>query len=90
MHKRYAIGLGLLTVAAALTNEFRKPAAERHWHDRLLGVLPYDFRQPSWERVLHMVWDVQSNQIVVPQVFGIGWTINVGGLLRRVGLIGGR
>jgi hypothetical protein len=90
MHKRYALGLGLLAVAAALTKELRKPVAERRWHDWVLGVLPYDFRQPSWARVQQTVWDVQSDQIVVPQVFGIGWTINVGGLVRRLGLGGVR
>ena len=87
MHKRYAMWLGLLAVAAAVANELRKPAAQRSWHDRVLGVVPYDFRQPRWARVHHTLWDVQSDHIVVPQVFGVGWTINVGGLLSRLGLV---
>ena len=79
--------LWLLIVAAAITNELRKPAAERSWHDRLLGVVPYDFRRPTWARVRQTVWNPASDRILVPQAFGIGWSINVGGLLRRVGLL---
>ena len=81
--------LWLIIVAAVLGNELRKPAAERTWHDRRLGILPYDFRRPTWARVKHTVWNPQDDHILVPQAFGIGWSINVGGLGRRLGLVGG-
>jgi len=90
MHQPRHRWLGLLIVAAVLGNELRKPAAERTWHDRLLGVLPYDFRRPTWARVKQTVWNPHDDHILVPQAFGIGWSINVGGLGRRLGLVGSR
>ena len=79
----------LLIIALAIGNELRKPASERTWHDRLFGVVPYDFRRPSLARLKQTLWDPQSERIFVPQVFGVGWSINVGGLLKRAGLIAG-
>lgn len=79
--------LWLLVVAAALANELRKPSAERTWHDRLLGFLPYDFRPPTFQRVKETIWNPQNDRILVPQVFGVGWSVNLGGLLKRLGLI---
>jgi len=81
--------LWLLIVALVIGNELRKPSSERTWHDRLFGVLPYDFRRPSWARVKQSLWNPQSERILVPQGFGVGWTINLGGLLKRAGLVTG-
>ena len=61
MHQARRRWLWLLIVAAALGNELRKPAAERTWHDRLLGILPYDFRRPTWARVKQTVWNPQDD-----------------------------
>ena len=79
----------LLIVALAVGNELLKPASERTWHDRLFGVVPYDFRVPTWTRVKQALWNPQSERILVPQVFGVGWSINVGGLAKRAGLVDG-
>ena len=79
--------LWLLIVALAVGNELLKPAPERTWHDRLFGVLPYDFRVPTWERVKQALWTPQSERIFVPQVFGVGCSINVGTLAKRAGLM---
>ena len=89
MRRKRGRWLWLLIVAAAIGNELRKPANQRTWHDRLFGVLPYDFRRPTLARVKQTVWNPQNERIVVPQAFGIGWSINVGGLLQRLGLLRG-
>ena len=81
--------IGLFIVALVIGNELLKPATERTWQDRLFGVLPYDLRPPTWARVKLSFWNVQSDHIFVPHAFGIGWTINVGGVLKRIGLVGG-
>jgi hypothetical protein len=81
--------LGLLIVAAAIANEFRKAPEERTWHDRLFGVLPYDFRMPTLARFKETLWNPRSDRIFVPQVFGVGWSVNLGGLLHRMGVVGG-
>ena len=87
MQRRQGRWLWLLIIAAAVANELRKPAAERQWHDWLGGVVPYDFRRPTWARVKETLCNPESDQIFVPQVFGVGWSINVGGLGRRLGLV---
>ncbi len=87
MHKHRGRWFWLLIVAVAVANELRKPAAERSWHDRLGGVVPYDFRPPTWTRLKQTLWNPASDQILVPQVFGVGWSINVGGLAGRLGLV---
>jgi hypothetical protein len=89
MNKTRRGWIWLLLVALAIGNELLKPTTERTWHDRLFGVLPYDFRVPMWARIKQSLWNPQSERIFVPQVFGIGWSINVGSLLKRAGLVGG-
>lgn len=86
-HPRPGKWIGLVLIAAAIANELRKSAEERTWHDRLFGVLPYDFRFPTWARVKQTFWNPQSDRIFVPHVFGVGWSVNVGGLLKRTGLL---
>ena len=89
MYKSRRGWIGLLLIALAIGNELRKSPTERTWHDRLFGVVPYDFRWPTWARVRQALWNPQSARIFVPQVYGVGWSINVGGLVRRAGLIDG-
>lgn len=74
------VGLGL--AAAAVVTERRKPPEEREWHGRLGGIVPYDFRRPTMERVKASLWDPESSRLVTPQVFGVGWTLNVGRVVR--------
>ena len=80
--------IALAIVAAAIGNELRKPAPERAWHDRLFGFVPYDFRRPTFRRFKDTVWNTNSDRVLVPQVFGVGWSVNLGGLLRRAGVVG--
>jgi hypothetical protein len=81
--------IGLLLIAIAIGNELRKAPEDRTWHDRLFGILPYDFRRPTWARVKKTLWNPQSERIFVPHAFGVGWTVNLGGLMRRAGVAGG-
>jgi hypothetical protein len=68
-----------LTVAA-IVQELRKPSDERTWHGEVAGFVPYDFRPPSAERARARWWD-PTGPLFQPQVFGVGWTLNVGRLL---------
>ncbi len=76
-----ALGIGL--VAAAIVKELRKPKAQRQWHGQIAGLVPYDFRLPTLDRVRSSVWDPDSAHVITPQVFGVGWSLNLGRLLRR-------
>jgi uncharacterized membrane protein len=70
-----------LTVAAVV-RELRLPADERTWHGRILYV-PYDFRIPTLERLRERFW-APDQPVIVPQLFGVGWSINVGRLVALV------
>lgn len=81
--------LGLAAVAvlsAVIAAEARKPAAERTWEGSLGGVVPYDLRPPTVERVRERMWAPDDERVIMPHVFGIGWTVNIGRIARRLGL----
>ena len=60
---------------------------------RILGVIPYSFERPNVQAMRDTWWNPENEQIVVPQPFGVGWTLNLASLKRRYpplfwGLIG--
>ena len=63
--------------AAAIATELSKPAAERTWHGRVLDVVPYDFRPPTWQRIRNAYWDSSSDRLFNDRVFGVGWAVNL-------------
>ena len=67
---------------AALVRELRLPAEERTWHGRILYV-PYDFRVPTLARLRERLW-APEDRLLVPHVFGVGWSINLGRLFALV------
>ena len=75
------IVLTVFLVALALREQLRLPPEERTWHGRIAGRIPYDFRPPTVQRIRDTFWNNNSSQILVPQAFGVGWTINLYPLL---------
>ncbi|MGZ8563897.1 MAG: hypothetical protein ACXWWU_09795 [Candidatus Limnocylindria bacterium] len=73
-------------VLGALYTELRKAPEERTWHGKLLGVVPYDFRIPSIERLRQAYWNPKSPKIFTDRPFGVGWSVNIPTLLRRLGM----
>ncbi len=63
-------------VGAAVADQLRRPAGERTWQGKIVGV-PYDFRVPTVERVRNTFWNPNNPNLLVPHAFGIGWSINV-------------
>ncbi|MSQ27319.1 MAG: hypothetical protein EXR51_04160 [Dehalococcoidia bacterium] len=49
----------------------------------VLGV-PYDFRLPTVARLKQTYWNPADHRVVVPRVFGVGFDLNFGALVRRV------
>ncbi len=74
--------VALALTAGAVAQELRKPSDQREWHGQVGGVVPYDFRFPTAERIRAALWSPDSDRLLTPQVFGVGWTLNVGRLLR--------
>ena len=75
------LGLGVALVGAAVATELRKPAEERTWHGKLAHWVPYDLRPPTLARVHERLWNPADRHVLVPTVFGVGWTVNFGRLL---------
>ena len=69
--------------ALAIVEQLGRPSAERTWEGTVVGFVPYDFRLPTIERARSRWWNPGESRLFVPQVFGVGWTINVA---RLVGL----
>ncbi len=68
--------IGLLLLLASIIRELRLPAEQRTWHGRLFGKVPYDLRLPSPKRVTATMWNPAERRLLVPTVFGVGWTFN--------------
>ena len=75
------LSLGLL--AAAVVRELRRPEANREWHGTVARVVPYELRVPTFGRVKERLWNPEG-AVVQPTLFGVGWTLNVGRLVRLV------
>ncbi len=73
----------LAITAAALWQQLSRPREARTWEGRVAGV-PYDFRPPTIDRFQKRLWAPDNAQVVVPQVFGVGWTVNLGRLVRML------
>lgn len=69
-------------VVAALIDQLRRDPEERTWEGSVAGIVPYDFRMPTLERARSRWWNAGDDRLFVPQVFGVGWTINLARLAR--------
>ena len=69
------LGVGLIVVA--IVEQLRLPPGERTWNGRVFDLVPYDLRPPTFERMRSRWWNTEDHRLFVPQVFGVGWTINL-------------
>jgi hypothetical protein len=61
---------------AAVAEEMSKPESERTWNGRVFGVVPYDFRPPTWDRLREAYWNPEDDRLFTARPFGVGWAIN--------------
>ena len=73
-----------LAFFGAIYQELKKPDAERTWHGKVAGMVPYDFRLPTFERLREAYWNPESDQIFSERVFGVGWAVNIPVAARKV------
>ena len=73
-----------VTVAAAIYQELRKPTTLRTWHGKVAGVVPYDFRVPTLDRVKKAYWDPDSDIVFSERVWGVGWAVNIPVFTRKL------
>jgi len=62
-------------IIRAVMEQLRLPSEERTWHGTIYRV-PYDFRRPTAERLRATFWNENTSQLLMPQAFGLGWSIN--------------
>ncbi len=74
----------IVLLIAAVVKELRKPPAERQWNGKVAGFVPYDLRMPTFARAKERIWNPESEHLIGPRVFGVGWTLNAG---RAVALV---
>ena len=74
-------------LALAIAQEMAKPPAERTWHGKVLGVVPYDLRPPTFDRLKASLWNPEDRGVITSQAFGVGWSLNVYQLARRLGFL---
>ena len=68
----------------AIKEELDKPEDERTWHGNVGGIVPYDFRPPTFERIKSSLWDPEDERLITPHPWGVGWTINIRRLVRVI------
>lgn len=76
--------IALALFAIAIGQELRKPPEEREWHGRIAGIVPYDFRLPTVQRIREAYWNPDSPHVFTDRVLGIGWAINLPVLYERL------
>ncbi len=54
-------------------------------HGTFLGV-PFDFRLPTVRRIKKRWWNTEDSRILTPHVFGVGWSLNLYEVSKRLGL----
>ena len=69
--------LAWMAFAAAIYQELRKPPEARTWNGKVAGVVPYDFRVPTLDRLREAYWAPDSDQIFSENVIGVGWAVNL-------------
>ncbi|MBK5228724.1 MAG: hypothetical protein JJE05_09475 [Actinobacteria bacterium] len=62
---------------AAIAQELSKPEDEREWHGTVAGLVPYDFRTPTLERLRDAWWNPDDERVFTDRVFGVGWAVNL-------------
>ena len=67
----------------ALRDQLSRPPEERTWHGRV-GIVPYDFRVPTFDQIRDAYWNPDSEVLFTSRVFGIGWAVNFAHLLRII------
>lgn len=76
--------LAWMAFAAAIYQELRKPPEARTWNGKVAGVVPYDFRLPTLDRLQDAYWNPDNEQVFSDRVFGVGWAVNIPVAARKV------
>lgn len=73
----------VLVAIAAVAEQLQRAPADRTWTGKVVGI-PYDFRVPTVDRAIDRWWNPDDHHLLVPQIFGVGWTVNLAEARRLV------
>ena len=69
----------------AIGKEIQKPKEQRTWHGNV-ACFPYDFRIPTLEKIRDTFWNPYDSRLIMPTVFGVGWSVNLYALMEALGV----
>ena len=72
----------MIFVIAAAVHAYRTKQS----HGRYYNV-PFEFRIPTIERAKNRVWNPNDRRLFNPNIFGVGWTLNLHEAARRLNII---
>lgn len=72
----------LALVGLGIADQLKRPSGERTWHGKIWGVIPYDFRVPSLEKLARSMWDPGDERVLKDRAFGVGWDLNLGAVAK--------
>jgi hypothetical protein len=76
--------LAWMALVGAIYQELRKPPEERTWHGKVAGIVPYDFRVPTIEKLRGAYWSPDEDRIFSEEVVGVGWAVNIPTAARKI------
>ena len=74
--KTISFVVAAVAVGVAILDQLRRPAEQWTWQGSLWGI-PYDFRLPTPQRIQEKVWNKNTSRIIMPHIFGVGWSFNL-------------
>ena len=75
--QRLAKIVGLALLVAAVLEEYSKPPGERVGCGRAMGIVPYDFRFPTLDRLFQAFWNPEDPRLFTDTPLGVGWAVNL-------------
>ena len=85
--RRFVKLVAIALVVAAVIEQLRREPDERTWEGTVAGFVPYDLRMPTLARARSCWWNTEDDRLFVPQVFVVGWTVNLARLVKLVRLV---
>ena len=72
----------MIFVIAAAVHAYRTKQSQGRYYN-----VPFEFRIPTIERAKKRVWNPSDRRLFTPNIFGVGWTLNLHEAARRLNII---
>ena len=72
----------MIFVIAAAVHAYRTKQSQGRYYN-----VPFEFRIPAIERAKKRVWNPSDRRLFTPNIFGVGWTLNLHEAARRLNII---